>query len=336
MRFFDQLTIALLISFGVYQLVEVNKPPISIAQSSPQPQQFSNPVIPTSSPKLHKMTLEISEPSDLKVKVGDAVSAAQIIADQDQERKRLTLKKEELRLAIARVESQKISPPQKSVDPEKPKEVPELGQLPPFSTAEYEATISKTELELKRAQNTLDLKQRQIDYLRGLQGIDPAVLEHESTQMTELQTKLEVAQSELDLANGRLETAKNKRKQEEYQHSLNIARRVEEANQAKSFYQKQVTENQINYQRLLSTYEKEIRDKDYQLTQLKLQSSSIDDKLAQLAVIRSPYSGQIKRIKFTGQTDNKLNVELSLIVGNSTRDRGSTSPSNSSPLTPTN
>ncbi|MGL4378444.1 MAG: hypothetical protein ACRCT1_18540 [Microcoleaceae cyanobacterium] len=338
MRFFDQLTIALLISFGVYQFVSTNKPPISIAQLSPQPQQLNpigNPVSSTSSPKLHKMTLEISEPNDLKVKVGDAVSAAQIIADQDQERKRLTLKKEELRLAIARVESQKISPPQKSIDPEKPKEVPELGQLPPFSTAEYEAAISKAELELKRAQNTLDLKQRQIDYLRGLSGIDPAVLEHESTQLNEIQTKLEVAQSELDLANGKLETAKNKRKQEEYQHSLNVARRVEEANQAQSFYQKQLAENQINYQRQLSAYEKEIRERDYQLTQLKLQSSSIDDKLAQLAVIRSPYSGQIKRIKFTGQTGNKLNVELSLIVGSSTRDRGTTSP-NSNPLTPTN
>lgn len=335
MRFFDQLTIALLISFGVYYSVESNKPPISIAQS-PQPQQFSNPVVATSLPRIHKINLEVSEPSDLKVKVGDAVSAAQIIADQDQERKRLTLKKEELRLAIARVESQKISPPQKSIDPDKPKEVPELGQLPPFSTAEYEAAISKTELEVKRAQNTLDLKQRQIDYLRGLTGIDPAILEHESAQLTELQSKLEVAQSELDLSNGKLETAKNKRKQEEYQHSLDIARRVEEANQAQSFYQKQVTENQINYQRLLSSYEKELRDRDYQLTQLKLQSSSIDDKLAQLAVIRSPYAGQIKRIKFIGQTDNKLNVELSLIVGNSTRDRGTTSPSNSNPLTPTN
>lgn len=336
MRFFDQLTIALLVSFGVYQFVETNKPPISIAQSSPQPQQFSNPVSNPISPKLHKMTLEISEPNDLKVKVGDAVSAAQIIADQDQERKRLTLKKEELRLAIARVESQKISPPQKSIDPEKPKEVPALEQLPPFSTAEYEAAISKAELELKRAQNTLDLKQRQIDYLKGLSGIDPAVLEHESTQLNEIQTKLEVAQSELDLANGKSETAKNKRKQEEYQHSLNVARRVEEANQAQSFYQRQLAENQINYQRQLSAYEKEVRERDYQLTQLKLQSSSIDDKLAQLAVIRSPYAGQVRRIKFTGQTGNKLNVELSLIIGSSERDRDTTSPNNSNPLTPTN
>jgi multidrug efflux pump subunit AcrA (membrane-fusion protein) len=336
MKFFDQLAIAFLISIGVYYSVESNKPPVSIAQSSPQPQQFLNPVVTTSSPRLHKINLEISEPSDLKVKVGDAVSAAQVIADQDQERRRLTLKKEELKLAIARVESQKISPPQKSIDPDKPKEVPPLEQLPPFSTTEHEAAINKAELELKRVQNTLDLKQRQIDYLKALTGIDPAILEHESAQLTEIQTKLEVAQSELDLANGKLETAKNKRKQEEYQHSLDIARRVEEANQAQSFYQRQLAENQINHQRQLSTYEKELRDRDYQLTQLKLQSSSIDDKLAQLAVIRSPYSGQVKRIKFVGQNDNKLNVELSLIVGSSTRDRGSTSPSNSNPLTPTN
>jgi hypothetical protein len=335
MKFFDQLAIAFLISIGVYYSVESNKPPISIAQSS---QQFSNPVIPTlsPSPKLHKITLEISDPSDLKIKVGDAVSAAQVIADQDQERKRLALKKEELSLAIARIESQKISLPQKSIDPDKPKDIPELSPLPPFSTAEYEANISKSELELKRTQNSHDLKHRQIDYLRGLTGIEPAILEHELTQLNEVQTNLEISQSELDLSSGKFETAKNKRKQEEYQHSLDIARRVEEANQAQSFYQRQLAENQINYQRQLSTYEKELRDRDYQLTQLKLQSSSIDDKLAQLAVIRSPYSGQVKRIKFTGQTGNKLNVELSLVVGNSsTRDRGGSTP-DSNPLIPTN
>ena len=332
-EFLTQLAIATVLSIGAYNFAQ-SKPPASIAQSSPQPQPINVPAV--ASPRLHKMSLEISKPEDLKVKVGDAVSAGQVIADQQDERTRLQIKKEELELALKRIESQKISPPQKGVDPDKPKAVPELAPLPPFSTAEYEAAISKAELDLKRSQVNLDLKQRQIDYLRGTQGIDPAILEHESAQLSELQTKHESAQAELDLANGKLETAKNERKQQEYQHQFNLARRVEEANQAQSFYQRQLAENQINYQRQLAAYEKEVREKDYQLTQLKLQANSIEDKLAQLSTIRSPYAGQIKRIKFVGQSGNKLNVELSLIVGSpgATSLTPSTGAATANPLSP--
>ena len=160
----------------------------------------------------------------------------------------------------------------------------------------------------------LDLKQRQIDYLRGIQGIDPAILEHESAQLSELQNKLELAQSELDLATGKLETAINRRKQDEYEHQLNLARRVEELNQSQSFYQRQLAEAQESQ-----------RIKDYQLTDLKLKLSSVDDKLSQLAVVRSPYSGVIRRVKFTGQNGNKLNIELSLVVGSANESNGATS-----------
>lgn len=308
-----QLAIAAALSFGVYNFLQSNKPPASIAQSSPQPQPINVPAVV--SPRLHKMSLEISKPEDLKVAVGDAVSAGQVIADQESERSRLTLQKEQLTLSLKRVEGSQI------IQPTAPRPVPELAPLPPFSTAEYEAAIDKSELELRRSQATLDLKQRQIDYLRGITGIDPAILEHESAQLSEIQTKLEVSQSELDLATGKLETAKNERKQQEYQHQLNVSRRIEELNKAQSFYQNQLADAQ-NAQRI----------KDYQLTDLKLKLSSIDDKLSMLSVIRSPYSGQIKRIKFVGQSGNKLNVELSLIVGGSDR----TTPLNSSASSSTN
>ena len=308
-----QLAIAAALAFGLYNFLQSNKPPASIAQSSPQPQPINVPVVV--SPRLHKMSLEISKPEDLKVVVGDAVSAGQVIADQEDERSRLVLQKEQLELSLKRVEGSLI------IQPSAPQPVPELSPLPPFSTAEYEAAIDKSELELKRSQATLDLKQRQIDYLRGIQGIDSAILEHESAQLSEVQTKLEVSQSESNLATGKLETAKNERKQQEYQHQLNVSRRIEELNKAQSFYQNQLADAQ-NAQRV----------KDYQLTDLKLKLSSVDDKLAQLSVIRSPYAGQVKRIKFVGQSGNKLNVELSLIVGRS----GTTPLSSGTSSTPTN
>ncbi|HLO52504.1 MAG TPA: hypothetical protein VK211_29160 [Kamptonema sp.] len=316
-EFLTQLAIAASLTIGALNFLQSNKPPASIAQSSPQPQPQPINVPAVVSPRLHKMSLEISKPEDLKVAVGDAVSAGQVIADQNDERSRLILQKEQLTLSLKRVEGSQI------IQPTAPRPVPELAPLPPFSTAEYEAAINKAELELRRSQATLDLKQRQIDYLRGIQGIDPAILEHESAQLSEAQTKLEVSQSELDLTTGKLETAKNERKQQEYQHQLNVSRRVEEENKSKSFYQNQLAEAQ-NAQRV----------KDYQLTDLKLKLSSVDDKLAQLSVIRSPYAGQIKRIKFVGQSGNKLNVELSLIVGGSDRTTSSNSSTSSTTINP--
>src|SRR4028119_334720 len=116
--FINQSAIIGILSFGVYQFVGSSKPPAVTAQQSPiaqvaAPQQQSG--------RLHKMTLQVSEPNDLKVKVGDTILAAQIVADQDGERKRLNLRKEELQLAIKRIENQKISPPERATDPTKPK-----------------------------------------------------------------------------------------------------------------------------------------------------------------------------------------------------------------------
>ncbi|MEG4329376.1 hypothetical protein, partial [Microcoleus sp. herbarium5] len=38
--------------------------------------------------KLHKISLAVTEPSDLKIKAGSVVSAGQIIADQEREKAR--------------------------------------------------------------------------------------------------------------------------------------------------------------------------------------------------------------------------------------------------------
>ncbi|MGE5658477.1 MAG: hypothetical protein ACM37W_17890 [Actinomycetota bacterium] len=288
-----------------------------IAQS-PAPITVQAPATVTTAaqPRLHKMSLEVSQPEDLKVSVGDAVSAGQIIADQDTERKRLQLQKEQITLSLKRISETMIA------QPSAPKTVPELAPILPANYQEQEAAIAKAELQLKQTEASLDLKQRQIDYLRGIQGIDPAILEHESSQLSEIQLKKEVAESELELANGKLASAKQERAKFEYQHQLNVARRVEELNQSQSFYQRQLSEAQ-EAQRI----------KDYQLSDLKMKLSSVDDKIAQLAVIRSPYGGQVRRVKFVGQTGNKLNVELSLIVSSGS---GTASISPSSSSSPTN
>jgi DNA-directed RNA polymerase subunit F len=312
--FINQLAIIGILSFGVYQFVSSSKPPAVTAQLSPIAEVVAPVAAPQQQGRLHKMTLQVSEPNDLKVKAGDSIAAAQIVADQDSERKRLNLRKEELQLAIKRIENQKISPPERATDPSKPKPAPPMMPLPDISYQQYEAAIEKAKNEAKQQEEIINLKRRELDYLKGVEGLDPAIIEHEINKLSKLENQLKSAKAEIDLNIGKLLSAKEARKQDEYQHQLNVTRRIEEENQALSFYQKQIAENQINYQRAISTFEKESRDRDYQFTQLKIQLSSVEDSIARLAVIRSPYNGKIRRIKFTGQVDNKLGVELTMVI----------------------
>lgn len=335
--FINQLAIIGILSFGVYQFVGSSKPPAVTAQQSPIA-EFAAPVTaPQQQGRLHKMTLQVSEPNDLKVKVGDNIAAAQVVADQDGERKRLNLRKEELQLAIKRIENQKISPPERATDPSKPKPAPPMMPLPDISYQQYEAAIEKAKNEAKQQEEIINLKRRELDYLKGIEGLDPAIIEHELNKLSKLENELKSAKAEVDLSIGKLLSAKEARKQDEYQHQLNVTRRIEEENQALSFYQKQIAENQINYQRAISTFEKELRDRDYQFTQLKIQLSSVEDSIARLAVIRSPYAGKVRRIKFLGQVDNKLGVELSIIIdGDNSTSTASTNSSkaSSNPIAP--
>jgi len=312
--FINQLAIMAMLGFGAYQFINSSKPPAVTAQQSPI-EQIAEPVAaPQQQGRLHKMTLQVTEPNDLKVKAGDNIAAAQIVADQDSERKRLNLRKEELQLAIKRIENQKISAPERATDPSKPKLAPPMIMLPDISYQQYEAGIEKAQNEAKQQEEIINLKRRELDYLKGIEGLDPAIIEHEINKLSKLENQLKSAKAEIDLGIGKLLSAKEARKQDEYQHQLNVTRRIEEENQALSFYQKQIAENQINYQRAVSTFEKESRDRDYQFTQLRIQLSAVEDQIARLAVIRSPYNGKIRRIKFLGQTDNKLGVELTMVI----------------------
>ena len=282
--------------------------------------------------KLHKITLAVTEPSDLKIKAGSVVSAGQIIADQEREKARLNQKKEELTLAVKRLELQVITRPEKPLEPIPPKPVPPLKNLGDISYQQYEAAIEKAKKELERASAELSLKDRQIDYIKGIEGIDPAIIEHELAASAQLEAKAKDAAIEIELAQGKLISAREERQQKEYQHSLDVAKRIEEANTAQSFYQRQVAENLIAYQRQSADYEKEQRERDYRLTQTRLQLSAIDDSISKLSVIRSPYDGTVRRIKFTGQIDNKLGVDVSLVVSLDV-DRPTSSGSSSTPTT---
>ena len=92
----------------------------------------------TTSPKRLNITVNISEPDDLKVKEGERVEKGEIIADRERERTRLQAQQKQLQLSLERLKAASITPPAA------PQKVPPTTALPPISYLEQEAAVEKT------------------------------------------------------------------------------------------------------------------------------------------------------------------------------------------------
>lgn len=57
------------------------------------------------------------------------------------------------------------------------------------------------------------------------------------------------------------------------------------------------------------------KDTSVEQAQITTQLKSFESELVRLGVVRSPYEGTIKKIKWVGQTDQELVAELTIIVG---------------------
>ena len=205
-----------------------------------------------------------------------------------------------------------------------------LSVAPPQETAALEDARAKTQV----AQRALEIQQRKIDAISQME-LPEAVGEHEAQVLEQrqievqqaeaqermAQAKLEAAslsaaekerslsaslqdaKSGLSVAQAQLKSAEDRRNYQEYEHSLALAKRVEEENQANQSYSRQVMET-----------ESQKRDKDFQIAQVKGRIQEVENKLAQLSTVKSPYSGQVRRIKYAGQKDKDLLVEVTLVV----------------------
>ena len=156
------------------------------------------------------------------------------------------------------------------------------------------------------SQEEVNIKKQEIKELSQIPDLDPVILEHEQAKLKQLQLNHQIAVNELELAQGKLQTAKQQRKYQEYFASVTAARRVEEENQAKSFYQRQLAE-----------YNEKIADKEIQVTQLQEKLNNVQNAIAGLQVT-SPYSGTVRNIEFLGQSeDGAIAVKILLLVKNS-------------------
>ena len=83
--------------------------------------------IQTTIPKRLNITVNISDPDDLKVSEGERVAKGDVIADSERERTRLIAQQKQLQLSLDRIGAASITPPLS------PQAVPPTMALPPIS-----------------------------------------------------------------------------------------------------------------------------------------------------------------------------------------------------------
>jgi biotin carboxyl carrier protein len=277
-----------------------------------------------------KIELTLSNPQDLKVKPGDKVSAGQTLSNRADERNRLQAKKKQLQLSIEKLHLPLTPIPQ-------PRPIPEITSLPPVSYAESEAAIKLHKQKLTKAEQAIALAQKKLDSINQLQasplsrgtegdqkkGSTPnlkLILEHEQANLKNLETAKQEAQIQLEVAQSQLTTAKEQRAYIEYQRQLEQTRRAIALEQQHQAIQQTESERQV----LLA-------EREYSIAQIETQIQEIDYQIEQLSTVKAPYEGTIKKVKWTGQSDHNLTVELTLAVN----DHRSTIANSTGKSTPT-
>jgi hypothetical protein len=297
-----------LISYGLAAagvvFVSTNSIPVSNNQPdnlSASPETISQPTqtdTATTSPRRLTVTVKVAEPADLKIAEGQSIKQGDIISDRATEKTRLTSQQKQLQLSLERLKAASVTPPTP------PAPTPVVKALPPVSYLEHEAAVEKTKAAIASITSELDLKKQEIDYLSQVPNLDPIILEHEQTKLDELKRNHTAAVRDYQLAMGKLQTAKDNRKYQEYQASVSEAQRIEQMNQSR-----------LNYQRQLAEYEQRLADREFQVSQLQARLNDVDNQIASLAQVKAPYSGTVRRIRWLGQSpDGSLTAEVTLMV----------------------
>ncbi|MGK7885385.1 MAG: hypothetical protein AB4057_12270 [Crocosphaera sp.] len=252
----------------------------------------------TQQPRRLTITVKIAEPQDLKVSEGSQIKTGQIIASRDRETQRLSAQKRQLNLSLQKLQSYQPLPP---TPPSLP---PTIKALPPNSYLEQEAMVEKTKTAIASVESQIEVKEKEIEYLQGIENLDPIILDHETVKLNQLKLKLTSAIRDYQLAMGKLQTAKDSRAYQEYQASLATARRVEQMNASTSSYERQLAE-----------YQQQLAGREFQEAQLQGKLNEVENAIANLSVVKSPYDGTVRRIKWLGQSpDGSLTAEITLMV----------------------
>ena len=148
-------------------------------------------------PRRLAITVNVTDPDDLKVEEGEQITKGEIIADREQQRTRLTAQQKQLQLSLDRLKAASITPPAA------PQKVPTVMALPPISYLEHEAAVEKTKSAIASIESELELKQEEINYLSGVKNIStPIILEHEQAKLKQLKQQHTAEVQRVSASNG--------------------------------------------------------------------------------------------------------------------------------------
>jgi hypothetical protein len=266
----------------------------------PRPRRESN-----EEPRKIKIHLTLVSPSDLKVKEEQEITAGQILSDRSSERTRLLNQRQQLELSL-----QKLDIPLPSL--QTPARIAGLRPLPITSFKAEQAEIALKQQELKSTEKRIKNQESKIKELQSLENNTNSnsspnnpnisiIIEHETAILSELKQEKLKAIKNLEIAKSRLISAKESRQQAEYNHYL-------EATQRAIALQNQ----QIELERQRTIRAGQLQEREYSKAAVQAKIQEIDNAISQLSSVKAPYSGKIRRIKWEGQSDHQISVELTL------------------------
>jgi len=339
--------------------------PIPIVQS-PIP-----PSVPISSPaqvvkprdRPLRLSITVNDTSYLRVGAGDTIKEGDILVDNTEERSRLTAQKQTISLEINHLKDKQI------LSPLPPHKLLPIKPLPPANYIQETVAISQAQLHLKQAKSILASRSpwlsksddstykqaeskvdEQFQMLKSMKDLQmqPEVIQHEEAvvkqlqnaakkakaelnqsigkqlqESQQLQINIQLAESELQQKQAALVAAHSQRQLQEFQANIDANRQIQQ--------QEQIA---LEHSRQMSLYYQQQRDKEYQLAELNIRQHQIEDKLADLPIVRSPKSGYIKRIKPWVGKDGKYTTTLT--ISSFSPSHSTTNSRSNSPNTNTN
>jgi len=311
--------------------------PVPIEVTTQSQQVEPSPQKPIERPL--RLSVTVSDPENLKVKIGDVVKVGDVLVDKPQERSRLTIQKKMIILQIERLKEREIIPPRPL------RKLLPFRHLPPANYAEELAGISHAKLRLQQAKIILKHRtpslekvddfayqeaqtqaEQQLKLVQEMQTIQaqPEVIQHETLVMQKMQRQVtkaqadmaevkdkqaqeleqlklnvQLAESELEQKKAALAAAHSRRDTQEFAVSLEAGKRDQQEEQIA-----------IEHEHQILLYNQQQREKSYQISELNIRAQQIDDKLADLPIVHSPKSGYIKRIGPWIGKDGKYTTRL--------------------------
>ena len=235
----------------------------------------------TKSVKRHRVNIQVVNLTDLKVAENSQVTQGQVLSDRTEERQSLEAQKEQIEISI-----KQLSTP-----------LSQVAELPSGNFSIQEAAIAriKSEMELIDSKPPLpatpapffrfkDEKLRNLFEAEKINKIADGIRieASERAKVSEVKAKLAL---ELNQAIAALDKARSDYQHQQYQHSLNLIRQ-----------------------------QTEMQRQQYQAASLIAQKQEIESKLAEITQIKSPVSGNIRRIKNLGQKDRQISLEIVIDV----------------------